>query len=283
MSVVALTLVLLGHLPTTILAADSEPELKWIPFKASYKALMNGAVVDDNAVRELIYLGNQRFRFSAVAENFLFKLEEITEFHVQDQTIYPLQYQSTRSNLFKTRKKAAGFDWENNKLHYQDRKASGTHPLDMGTYDPLTSVFAVTKQLKVGMHDIDFKETDGRKIKSRHYRLLQEELLEIPYGKIKTLKLEKLGDDDKTTYMWLAPSLNFLTVKVSQTEADKDYQLELQSYTPQNEIQIAAPKPLTTAATKSENQLPAVPSTPLPASLRDSLNEETPGLAGDSK
>ena len=255
----------------------TETDLKWIPFKASYRAIMNGAVVDDNAVRELTHLGNQRFRLSAIAENFLFKLEEITEFQVQQQQIFPLQYQSSRSNLLQSRKKAAGFDWSTKKLHYQDRDKSGTRKLKVGTYDPLTSVFAVTRQLKAGEKNIDFKETDGRKTKSRHYRFLKEETLEIPYGKIHTLKLEKLSDDEKTTYLWLAPSLNYLTVKVSQTEEGKDYHLELQRYTPGREI-IMAPPAMAVVSSGSNKDRGILPPT-----VTESLSEESPGLEGDSK
>lgn len=218
------------------------PKSVWVPYRATYVAIMNGTTVDENGIRALEYLGNQRFRFKTVAENLLFKIEEIAEFQVDGHQVIPLQYQSTRSNPFKKRKKAVGFDWENMKIHYQDRKRSGSLSLNPPLFDPLTSVLELAKQLQRGNTEIHFKEANGRKIKDRHFKVIGEELLSIPYGKLNTVKIKKV-DDDKETLIWFAPKLDYLAVKVQQQEDNEKYMLELKTYKPRQPIEFNLPTP----------------------------------------
>lgn len=227
---------------------------------------MNGTTVDSNGVRILEYRGDSHFRYRAVAENILFKFEEISDFRVEQGKVYPMQYQSERSNPFQKRKKAIGYNWDNQTAHYQYKDKKGTLQLENRVLDPLTSVFELARQVKEGHKDIHFQEVGSRKIKDRHFKLTGEETLSLPYGEVKALRLRMLDDDDKETLIWLAPEKNYLAVKVKQNEDGEEYLLELKSYSPRQPVHL----PLEHAATE----------TATPAGTDDT---EPPPEPGDSK
>lgn len=204
-------------------------ETTWIPFEATYIAKLNGDVIDSQAKRKLQHLGDHRFRFSALAENLLVKAEEISEFKVVANGIQPQQYQSIRTTPFKKKKEALGFDWDKQELHYQDRKKTGSRQLETDIYDPLSSFYALSNQVKNGAKTIRFKEAKGRKLKSRKYTVEQTETIETPFGKLDTIKLRK-QDQERETLVWLAPQMNYLVVKLHQVDDDGDYELLLVDY-----------------------------------------------------
>lgn len=251
--------------PQALADSHNNDSTTWIPFKATYVAVINGTTVDDNGVRRLEYLGDKHFRFTAVAENLLFKFEEVTEFQAQGAEVYPLQYQSTRSNPFKTRKKAIGFDWNKNQAHYRYKDKQGTLKLESRVVDPLTSVFELARQLKMGKTHIVYHEVGSRKVKERVFQVLGEETIELPYGKTQTVKLQKMDDDDKKTIVWLAPHLNHLAVKVQQNDEGEEYVLALKSYKPGKAVNIKQPAP---PPQNNSSQKPA-PVTELPVTAAD--------------
>ncbi len=236
--------------------AKATSETTWIPYSAIYVASLNGTVVDNEGRRELRYLGNGQFRFTATAENMLFKMKEVSEFQATNNTILPLQYQSSRSNPFKKRTKATGFDWKNGVLHYQDKKRSGTKPLTVGMFDPVSSVYELAKQVKAGKQNIYFKEVNGRKIKDRKFVVKGKETISLPIGKLPTIKLQKI-DKKRKTSVWLAPGLNYLAVKVKQVDASGDiYDLELKKYQPKAPIKLPVFQSTTTDVIQQEAILP---------------------------
>lgn len=245
-------------------SASFAEETIWIPYKAVYVASLNDSVVDDNGERELKYLGNQTFRFTAIAENLLFKIEEVSEFEViNGDTVRSLQYQSTRSNPFKKRKKAVGFDWPSNTMHFEDRKKSGSRAIPKDIYDPLSSVFELAKQVKAGKQSIAFKEASGRKIKERSLNVAGKETIAVPYGSLETIKLTKIEDKRETT-IWLAPSLNHLAVRVKQVnDKGETYELALKSYKPKTPITLQKPT--------SKAETPQLVSEPDPSVIAENI------------
>ena len=236
----------------------------WVPFKATYVAIMNGTTVDDDGARILEYRGDGHFRFSTIAENLLFRFEEVTDFKVMEGKVYPLQYHSERSAPFQTRKKAVGYNWKNNTAHYQYKDRKGTLKLKGRVLDPLTTAFELARSVKQGQTNISFQEVGSRKIKDRHFKLVGEETLTLPYGELKTLKLRMQDDDDKETLIWLAPDKNYLTVKVKQNDEGEEYKLELKSYSPRTPVHL----PLTTETSEPEPEPEITEPPPEPGDIK---------------
>ncbi|MCG8673064.1 MAG: DUF3108 domain-containing protein [Pseudomonadales bacterium] len=262
--------------------ADNHSEtIDWIPYKAIYVASLNGSVVDDEGKRELKYMGNQRFRFTAVAENMLFKMEEISEFQVEGDRILPIQYQSNRSTPFKKRTKAVGFDWDTMTLHYQDRKRSGTKKFQAPLFDPLTSVLELAKQVRANATQVKFKEASGRKIKSREFVVEKKETISIPYGAVETIRIKKV-DKERTTTIWLAPSLNYIAARVHQIDEDgEEYNLALKKYQPKSKVSL--PTQTETPALDSSEAPESAEIEIEPSSVQASIIKEPPPSEADIK
>jgi hypothetical protein len=51
------------------------------------------------------------------------------------------------------------------------------------------------------------------------YKVATEELLSLPFGKVKALRIERYGQSpDKQVYAWVAPELDYMLVRLWQSE-----------------------------------------------------------------
>ena len=68
--------------------------------------------------------------------------------------------------------------------------------------------------------------------RSYQYKVIGEELLSLPVGQLKAIRIERVGKNlDKQVVAWVAPELDYLLVKLWQAE-DKveQFDVQLQSY-----------------------------------------------------
>lgn len=69
------------------------------------------------------------------------------------------------------------------------------------------------KQLEVTVIDDD-------RIKTYTLAVMDEEMVTVPAGKFRTIRVERINDPRKTTRFWVAPELNYRLVKVEQQRRD---------------------------------------------------------------
>jgi hypothetical protein len=84
-----------------------------------------------------------------------------------------------------------------------------------------------------GKTEVTFNIADGGKLKEYRFKVLGRETLELPAGRFDTVKITKLRDNKRReTYIWCAPELNYLPVRIWQREKDEAvYQSDLESFT----------------------------------------------------
>ena len=101
-----------------------------------------------------------------------------------------------------------------------------------GTLDKLVSQLGMMYALVRGETDITFNIADGGKLKEYRFKVIGKETLELPAGTFETVKVTRLREDKKReTFIWCAPELHFLPVRIWQREKDDaDYQSDLESY-----------------------------------------------------
>ena len=101
-----------------------------------------------------------------------------------------------------------------------------------GTIDKLASQLGVMLALRQDKVDVTFKVADGGRLKEYRFKVIGEETVEVPAGTFETVKITKLRDNkDRVTYVWCAPALNYLPVRIWQQEPDDAaYSSELESY-----------------------------------------------------
>jgi hypothetical protein len=104
--------------------------------------------------------------------------------------------------------------------------------IPVGTLDKLVSQLGMMHALARGQTDITFKIADGGKLKEYRFKVVGEETLETPAGTFETVKITRLRDDNKReTYVWCAPALHYLPVRIWQREKDDaEYQSDLESF-----------------------------------------------------
>jgi hypothetical protein len=132
------------------------------------------------------------------------------------QGLQPQEFSIERGS--KERRETAVFDWESGILTLHDRK---TEALDLPTFDPLalmwqayfappvddTQTLSVATTRRMGRYSITREGT---------------ELIQWPQGEIATERWHRKSEDGKTDgYIWIAPSLHYIPVKMRMTATNR--------------------------------------------------------------
>ena len=132
------------------------------------------------------------------------------------QGLQPQEFSVERGS--KERRETAVFDWEAGILTLHDRK---TEPLDLPTFDPLalmwqayfappvddTQTLSVATTRRIGRYSITREGT---------------EQIKWPQGEIATERWHRKSEDGKTDgYIWIAPSLHYIPVKMRVTATNR--------------------------------------------------------------
>jgi hypothetical protein len=101
-----------------------------------------------------------------------------------------------------------------------------------GTLDKLSTQLGMMQGLARNRTDFSFDVADGGTLKKFRYRVTGEETLKVPAGTYRTVRVEKLSDDDRRqTLAWCAPRLSFLPVRIWRRETDDtEYTSELEKF-----------------------------------------------------
>jgi len=155
------------------------------------------------------------------------KVLERSTFSYQPPQIVPLTYLYSRTGGKKERHAELTFDWENKRITNDVDQTPWKMELPLGTLDKYVYQIQVMIDLGLGKTRMDYLIADGGKLKNYPLEVVGEEQLKTKLGKLDTVVLKKVGDKRKTT-MWCAKELNYLPVRITQTETDgSDYEAEI--------------------------------------------------------
>lgn len=137
---------------------------------------------------------------------------------LKNNAIQPLEYLYERS-FGKGKQVKLDFDWDKNTVTNSVNKDPWVMPLEPGTLDKLIYQLALMRDMTPGKRDYSYKIADGGKTKIYQAVVLGEEETVTPAGKFHTVKITRVGDKRGTT-LWCAPKLNYLPVRIEQTDDD---------------------------------------------------------------
>lgn len=275
---------------SAVVSAESE-EFLIQPYSATYKGTINGSKIGSEGVRSLEQIAPGHFRLKTEAKSFLFDVTEQAEFKIIDGNFQSLVYSSKRDTVVTSRHKDVRFDWETMQAHYNYKDRKGKFQLKPKTSDPLTTELVIAHHLQSGAPEksITIPESDDRRLKIRQFEIRGKELIEIPYGKLDTVKVELVDDKkrDRQTLLWYAPSLNYLLVRVQQIKEDDVFELALKSYSPKSKpVVFAKPKSVGHKSADKIDQTMEPPSVTPPVNdisdataLTPDLNQAAPYIA----
>ncbi|TKB44373.1 DUF3108 domain-containing protein [Thalassotalea mangrovi] len=208
--------------------ASPEPDkniVSKIPdFVAKYNIVHGGDIVG-KATRALTNHddGSVEFSYKTKIKWLILSDErkEITTNKVVDGKVIPLTYESIREGTGKDKYYHWQFDQQNSQA--TDLKKDKTVDIDWpeGLQSKLSFHLQSRFNLINGVERYRFPilSTSG-KIREYEFEYVGTEELMLPYGLVDTVKLRRRKNDEKVTYAWFAPKLNYLLVKLHQIEGD---------------------------------------------------------------
>jgi len=207
------------------------------PFEASYDARYDN--MRASATRSLQYDANTA-TWTLLAEAkltllgaTLTSISERSNFRWQDDQPQPLLHEF-RQRGAGARQRSVRFDHEAGQAEYRVGDRQGTLPLDGPVFDELSGYLVLRERLAAGETDISLTVADRDKLETQRYQVLGEEELQTPLGTFATLRVARIRDagSERRTELWLAPSADYLLIKLLQTEPNgRVIQLDLRSAT----------------------------------------------------
>jgi Protein of unknown function (DUF3108) len=177
------------------------------------------------------------------------KLHETSIGTLTDNGVRPDEYHYSRSGGRKERQAELRFDWKSMTVSNQVEDNRWTMDIPAGTLDKLATQLAMMLALRAGETDISFNIADDGKLKDYRFRVVGEETLELPAGTFKTVKIIKVRENrNRETFIWCAPALNYLPVRIWQREKDDaEYESELAEFSKSLRVETEAGQPAAAA------------------------------------
>ena len=160
------------------------------------------------------------------------RLHETSRGSFTPHGLRPDKYHYLRSRGHREREAELSFDWD--KKTVRNLVAGSLWEMDIpaDTIDKLASQLGMMLALQQDKKDVTFNIADGGKLKEYRYKVVDHEIIEVPAGTFETVKVAKLRDTDRReTYVWCAPALNYLPIRIWQRETDdSEYTSDLESF-----------------------------------------------------
>ena len=198
-------------------AQESEPR----PFDAHYQAKALGMSASASRRQSVTDEGNflleNRISLTILGAN-IGTVVEASEFRWQQNQVQALHYHYDQSGISSSHE-SIDFDWEQNRAHSRSDDESWDLDIGAGVLDKLSYSVRLAQDLRQpGVSEFHYRVLDEDEIKEHIYRVLAEEVLSTPLGKLNTVKVERVREDDspRSTTVWLARDWDYLLVRLEQ-------------------------------------------------------------------
>ena len=147
------------------------------------------------------------------------RIDEYSKWSFDGTHIRPLEYVYDRHGGSKTRNVNLKFDWQRHIVTNTIDGDPWRMEIPPNAQDKLVYQLSIMYDLLKGKKDLEYKIADGGKLKDYAFDIEGEEVLNTALGKIKTVRIQRIGDRRDTT-VWCAPQLFYLPVKLEQQDTD---------------------------------------------------------------
>ncbi len=156
----------------------------------------------------------------------LFRSDFIREesiFQWESQQVKPLHYQYKHDSHRKKRHTLIDFDWTKQVAKSALPDDAWQVALQADSVDKLSYQIMLMRDLTLGKPDIAYTVADKGKLKKYTLSVKAKETLDTALGKTATIKLHHQGSNqERFSFLWCAPSLHYLPVKVEHHEPNGD-------------------------------------------------------------
>jgi Protein of unknown function (DUF3108) len=147
------------------------------------------------------------------------QIDEYSKWTFNGEQIRPMEYVYDRHGGIKSRNVNLKFDWQNLTVTNTIDGDAWHMSIPSDAQDKLVYQLAIMYDLSKGKKALEYKIADGGKLKDYSFEIDGEEFLNTTLGKLKTLRIQRIGDKRDTT-VWCAPELSFLPVRLEQQDTD---------------------------------------------------------------
>jgi hypothetical protein len=221
-----------------VLAAPALRAASLPSFEASFRIMSGGLRLGTNEV-SLTVDGNGDYRYESHTWpsswiSWLLKedLRELSRGVLDRAGIRPLFYEYRRTGRRSTRTAELTFDWKTSTVVNNVADSTWEMTIPAGTLDKLSTQLGIMLELQNGATEKTFAVADGGKLKQYAFQVIGTETVELPAGRFEAVKLNRLGvSAEQLTYIWCAPELHYLPVRILQRKQDRsEYLRELERF-----------------------------------------------------
>lgn len=229
---VLLTSLLLSATAVTALANDAP----LAPYHADYEVLRNGKAIGSSRSHLERNGDTWTWRSNTAGERGMawmvgLKVDQTMTFRWLDGLPQPLRSTYEQQATLGNRSVEANYDWTTGRYQLRDRKGNHTHVLADGATDRYGSGVSVAAMLARGETDFVLKVAHADGLRDWRFRVTGEETVETAEGAVRTLRVERVReDDDRSTVTWLDPARNYVVVRMLQVEDGDSTESRLRNY-----------------------------------------------------
>ncbi|MDF1820849.1 MAG: DUF3108 domain-containing protein [Alcanivoracaceae bacterium] len=192
---------------------SSAETLRLKPAEAAYRVVISGVPVGMEALISLGLETDGRYLLAFNIDHALLKHEEVSRFRWHNCSARPEQYHYRSSGFGIRRGGTVTFDWP-----ALSADGDTPYPLTPDSVDAMTLAMISRCYLAAGVTEFEFKVAEPAGLRLFRYRVVGEETLETPAGVFDTIKVERLYNSRRRTFMWAARDLEFFMVRMDHIE-----------------------------------------------------------------
>lgn len=205
------------------------------PFTARYEVFRSGDKHGE-ADRHLAQLADgYELGFTSDITYLIYqdKRIETSQFKVENGQVHPLSYQMNIEKTGPDKFYKVTFDRQNQQIRVGKKQDLKPLPWNENWLDTNSFHAQLVLDLKAGKKDFVYQvlNRDGNP-REYKYKVVAEELLSLPFGQVKALRIERYGQTaDRQVHAWVAPELDFMLVRLWQAEDNVElFDVQLKSY-----------------------------------------------------
>jgi len=199
------------------------------PYQARYEVYASGFSVGEAIITLRMPAPDSYQMTSAVRPNGLVaalasgEVQEQASGTLRDGAIQPHDYERHLAAGKKSEQMQLQFDWTARQVQVRYNTERATLPLTSGVVDPLSLQLVVRDDLQRARLPSEYRLVDKTAIKSYQIRNQGQETLATPLGTLTTTRIQQFepGKTRMTTF-WVAPTLRYLPVRISQEKKGKE-------------------------------------------------------------
>ncbi|MGQ0619434.1 MAG: DUF3108 domain-containing protein [Panacagrimonas sp.] len=195
--------------------------------------------------RGMLGLGDARFRLapeaatgcwryeyqakpSGLARLFIGEISERSDFCIVDGQIRSKRFEFRRADK-SSEDFTLDFDWDARVV----RSSRGElRELKDGMIDRLAMQIAIQRWVidrkgEPGQEEFSITKVEDDRTRTYRFRITGRETIQVPAGRIETVRVERSDDTRKSTRFWLAPDRAYAAIRVEQSK-DGDEQIKMQ-------------------------------------------------------